>query len=167
MTALPKSKKELFAVLEKEWALLIDLAEGLTDEQMTQPDAGGWSPKDNLAHISEWMKSLMSYHMDKRPAHIAMNIPKEAAQGWDMEVINPILFERNRHRTRKQVMTDLRRTYKRLYAKLDAMTFKDMMKPRRPEDPKKRPLMLWIIGDTTDHFKEHRKTIARGIKEKS
>jgi hypothetical protein len=167
MTALPKSKKDFMSAIEKEWGSLIKLAESLTDEQMTRPDSGGWSPKDNLAHISEWMKSLMGHHMDQRPAHVVMKIPKEAAQSWDMEIINPILFERNRDRTRKEVMTDLKRTYKRLYAKLDAMTFKDMMKPRHPEDPKKRPLLLWIIGDTTDHFKEHRNTITRGLKEKS
>jgi len=29
------------------------------------------------------------------------------------------------------------------------------------DDPEKRPLLLWVIGDTSDHFAEHRAVIER------
>jgi hypothetical protein len=45
------------------------------------------------------------------------------------------------------------------------MSFEDFMKPRHADDLEKRPLVLWIMGDTTDHFAEHRETIERTIKE--
>jgi hypothetical protein len=41
------------------------------------------------------------------------------------------------------------------------MSFEDLMKPRRADDPEKRPLLLWVIGDTSDHFAEHRETIGK------
>jgi len=44
------------------------------------------------------------------------------------------------------------------------MTFEDMMKPRNADDPEKRPLLLWIWGDTADHFVEHRETIEKMLK---
>lgn len=161
---MPKDKAKLMTEIEKEWKLLIDLAEKLTDKQMTTPDEGGWSPKDNLAHLSEWMNVLMGYHLDKRPSHEVMRLPKEKVKDWDMEVINPVLFERNKNRSRKDIIDELKKVYETLYTKLSAMTFDDLMKPRHDNDPEKRPVLLWILGDTREHFLEHRETIERGLK---
>lgn len=158
---IPENKHELMSVIRREWGLLMDVVARLNEQQMLTPDAGGWSPKDNLAHLSEWMNSLMGYHMDKRPAHEVMQLPEEATKGWDMEVINPILFERNQDRSIEDVLGELRRTYDALLAKLEAMSFDDLMKLRHPNDPEKRPLLLWVIGDTSDHFAEHRATIEK------
>ena len=158
---IPENKNELMAVIRREWGLLMDVVARLNEQQMLTPDAGGWSPKDNLAHLSEWMNSLMGYHMDKRPAHEVMRLPEEATKGWDMEVINPILFDRNKDRSIEDVLGELRSTYDTLLAKLDAMSFDDLMRPRHANDPEKRPLLLWVIGDTSDHFAEHRATIEK------
>jgi hypothetical protein len=161
---MPKDKTELMSAIEREWELLIELAESLTDEQMSAPDAGGWSPKDNLAHLVEWMNILMGYHMDKLPAHEVIGVSEDVVKGWDMEVINPVLFERNKNRPRREVMEMLKQTYVKLEAKLASTSFEDLMKPRHADDPEKRPLLLWVLGDTTEHFLEHRKTIEREIK---
>ena len=160
---IPENKHELMSVIKREWGLLMDVVARLDQKQMTTPDSGGWSPKDNLAHLSEWMNSLMGYHMDKRPPHEVMRIPKEAAEGWDMEVINPILFERNKDRSAEDVVSELRHVYDTLIAKLEAMSFNELMTPRHPDDPEKRPLLLWVIGDTSDHFAEHRATIEKTL----
>src|SRR5690349_18830644 len=164
---VPKSKAELMSEIEKEWKLLLGVAEGLTDAQMTAPDEGGWSPKDNLAHLSEWMRALNGYHLDRRPSHEAMNLPEDVTKDWDMEVINPVLFKRNKDRSRTEVMDDLKATYQATYDKLNAMSWDQLMAPRHAEDPEKRPVLLWILGDTTSHFHEHRETIERGIKANS
>jgi len=139
----------------------MDVVARLDEQQMITPDSGGWSPRDNLAHLSEWMNSLMGYHMDKRPPHEVMRLPKEATEGWDMEIINPLLFERNKDRSTEDVLSELRRVYDTLTAKLDAMSFDELMAPRRADDPEKRPLLMWVIGDTSDHFAEHRAVIER------
>ena len=161
---MPGNKKELMSEIEREWKHLIGLAESLTDKQMTAPDAGGWSPKDNLAHLSEWMKVLMGYHMDHRPSHEVLGVSEDVTRDWDMEVINPVLFERNRNRSRKDVLDELKVVYKQLFTKLDSMAFEDLMKPRHADDPEKRPLLLWVLGDTTEHFAEHRETIEESMK---
>ena len=161
---MPKNKPELMSAIEREWELLMDVAEKLTDKQMTTPDEGGWSPKDNLAHLSEWMKALIGVHMDRRPSHEVLGVSEDVTRGWDMETINPVLFERNRNRSRQDVLDELKQVYGKLTAKLESMTFEDLMKPRHADDPEKRPLLLWVLGDTTDHFAEHRETIERAIK---
>jgi hypothetical protein len=160
---IPENKHELMSAIKREWGLLMDVVARLDEQQMTTPDPGGWSPKDNLAHLTEWMNSLMGYHIDKRPAHEVMRIPEQAAEGWDMEVINPILFERNKDRSTEDVLGQLRQVYDTLTAKLEAMSFDELMAPRHPDDPEKRPLLLWVIGDTSDHFAEHRAVIEKTL----
>jgi len=160
----PKDKAELMDAIAREWKLLMDVASGLSEPQMTAPDSGGWSPKDNLAHLAEWMKTLMGYHMEKRPAHEVMGLPPEVTKNWDMEEINPVLFERNRNRTAEDVLGELNRVHAELVAKLESMPFEELMKPRHANDPEKRPLLLWVLGDTTEHFLEHRETIERSLK---
>ena len=163
MARRPQNKNELMKAITHEWDLLMKVAESLTAEQMTTPDSGGWSPKDNLAHLTEWMKILMGYHMDRRPAHKVLRVSEEVTQGWSMEKINPVLFERNKDRTCAEVMRNLKRTYNKLLAKLKATPFSNLMKSRYEDDPDKRPLLLWVLINTTGHFKEHRQTIQRGL----
>jgi len=158
---IPENKNELMSAIRREWNLLMDVVARLDETKMTTPDEGGWSPKDNLAHLSEWMNSMMGYHMDRRPPYEVMNLPEEITRGWDMEVINPELFERNKNRPTKDVLDELRRTYDVLVAKLEATPFDDLMKPRHADDPEKRPLLLWVLGDTTQHFSEHRAMIEK------
>ena len=158
---IPGSKAELISAIKREWKLLMDVVAKLDEQKMTTPDEGGWSPKDNLAHLSEWMNSMMGYHIDKRPAHEVMRLTEEQTRDWDMEVINPVLFERNKDRSIEDVLNELKQTYEKVLAKLDGMSFEELMAPRHAQDPEKRPLLLWVIGDTSGHFVVHREVLER------
>jgi hypothetical protein len=159
---VPGSKAELMSEIRREWQKLMDAVAKLERaEKLTTPDEGGWSPKDNLAHLSEWMNSLMGYHMDRHPPEEVMRLTKEQTEGWDMEIINPVLFARNKDRPFDDVLDELKRTYEKLVAKLEATPFDDLLKPRHANDPEKRPLLLWVLGDTSEHFAEHREAIER------
>lgn len=159
---VPGSKSELMSAIEREWKSLMDAAAKLGQaDKLTVPDEGGWSPKDNLAHLTEWLKILMGYHMDRRPSHEVMGVSPDVVKGWDMEVINPVLFERNRNRPAQEVLDELRRVYAELVQKLEGMSFEDLLKPRHADDPEKRPVLLWVLGDTSEHFAEHRATIEK------
>jgi hypothetical protein len=157
----PENKSELMTAIAREWKLLQDVIARLDETKMTTPDEGGWTPKDNLAHLAEWMNALMGYHMDRRPRHEVLHVPEEVTKDWDMNVINPVLFERNRNRSMQDVLDEMSRVYAELIKKLDAMPFEDLLKPRHADDPEKRPVLLWVLGDTTEHFAEHRATIEK------
>lgn len=158
---VPGSKAELMSEIRREWKQLMDVVDKLDEQKMTVPDEGGWSPKDNLAHLAEWMKLLMGYHMDKRPSHEVFGVSEEVTKGWDMEVINPVLFERNKDRSIEDVLAELKQTYEKVIAKLDATPFDELLKPRHADDPERRPVLLWVLGDTSEHFAEHREVIER------
>ena len=159
---VPGSKTELMSAIKREWNLLMDTVAKLQEKnKLTTPDEGGWSPKDNLAHLAEWMNALMGYHLDRRPPHEVFGVPEEVTKGWDMEVINPVLYERNKNRLTEDVLDELKHVYEELVAKLNALSFEDLLKPRHANDPEKRPVLIWVLGDTTEHFAEHRETIEK------
>ena len=159
---VPGSKHELMAVITREWSQLINVVSKLEKAgKLTTPDEGGWSPKDNLAHLAEWMNVMMGYHIDRRPSHEVLGVSEDVTKGWDMEVINPVLFNRNKDRSTEDVLAWLNQVYEEVIKKLDKMTYEDLMVPRHADDPEKRPLLMWVIGDTSDHFAEHRATIEK------
>jgi len=159
---VPGNKHELMTAIEREWNSLMDVVSKLEKTgRMTIRDEGGWSPKDNLAHLAEWMNVMMGYHMDRRPAHEVLGVSENVTKGWDMEIINPVLFERNEGRSVEDVLEWLKKVYADMLAKLESMTFEDLLVPRHDDDPEKRPLLLWVVGDTSDHFAEHRATIEK------
>jgi len=159
---VPGNKSELMSVIKHEWSLLMDVVAKLEAAgKMATPDEGGWSPKDNLAHIAEWINLLIGYHMDRRPSHEVLGVSKEVVKDWDMEVINPVLFERNKDRSTQEVLDWAKRMYEEVLQKLEGMSFDDLLVPRHDDDPDKRPLLMWVVGDTSDHFAEHRATIEK------
>jgi len=161
---LPKSKTELMSLIEREWSALMDVVGRLSPEQMQTADKGGWSPKDNLAHLTEWMNILVDYYFDHKPAHEVVGVDPKVTKNWDYEVMNDIMFERDRAQPVGQVLADLEVTYTRVIARLDSMDFEDLMKPRDENDPRKAPIIEWVIGNTSDHFAEHHETIAKMLK---
>ena len=162
-TSTPRTKEELMRQISGEWAVLMDTVRRLSAEQMVRPDEGGWSPKDNLVHLAEWMKILMGYHMDHRPSDEVVGLPLEPTADWDFDLINKLLFERNRDRTVEDVLSELESVYGQLTTRLEAMSFAELMKPRWADDPERQPLLNWVLGDTTEHFAEHRATIEKSM----
>jgi hypothetical protein len=157
-------KKSLIKNLEREWGVLVDLMDRLTPEQMTTPDAGGWTPKDNLAHITEWLKVVIGYHVDRRPAHEVMNLPEPLVKNWNGAEINKALFDRNITRSASEITAELKQTYAELIAKIEAAPLEELMKPRHADDPDCTPVSMYFLWEGSEHFKEHRENIEKGLK---
>ena len=161
--ALLKSKAELMSQIEREWSALMDVVVRLSPAQMLTPDEGGWSPKDNLAHLTECMNILLGYYFEHRPSHEVMGVDPEVTADWDIEVMNAVMFERDRDQSVEQVLDELKSMYAKVHDRLEAMTIEDLLKPIFEDDPV-RPLINEVIGNTSDHFAEHRETIAKMLK---
>jgi hypothetical protein len=160
---LPKSKAELMSQIEREWSALMEVVEKLSPEQMLTPDEGGWSPKDNLAHLTEWMNILLGYYFDHRPSHDVIGVDPEVTENWDFELMNDVMFKRDRHQPVEQVRAELKSTYAKVLARLESMTFEELMEPRDENDSQKGLVIESVIGNTSGHFGEHRETIAKAL----
>jgi hypothetical protein len=161
--ALPRDTAELLALIDQEWNSLMQAVERLPPRQMGTPDAGGWSPKDNLAHLGAWMRYMKDSYLNKMPGHEAMGIDPDKWKQLDENGINAVLFERNRDRPAAEVLAGLKATYEDIVLTLKNMPFADLMKPLRESSPDKRLVIESVLGNTSDHFREHRQTIEKAL----
>jgi hypothetical protein len=157
--SLPKDKADLLARIQREWAALMQTIEALTAEQMTIPGTGGWSVKDNLAHLADWEQFMLRCHLQGEPAHEKLQIDKTTFEGLDENGENAVLYERNKDRSAADVFDGLKRSHEQIQAALERIPFADLMKPHYADDPEQRPLMSLVIGNTYDHYQEHRRAI--------
>lgn len=160
---LPQNMSELLSGIEHEWKELWRAVARLTPEQMVTPDAGAWSPRDNLAHLDEWLHFMQEAYLGKTPAPEAMQIESAVYSSLDEDGINAVLFERNRDRPVSDVIDRLKRRYAAAMETIRATPFADLLRPMTADDPEKRPVMLWVLGNTSEHFREHRAVIERNL----
>lgn len=160
MADYPQTKEELLSLIAREWDLLLSLVAKLDEKQMSTPDAGGWTPKDNLAHIAEWLNILLGFYMDGRPSHEVIGVTPDVTENWDFNVINQIFFERNRNRSAGDVLSELKRVYAEVMGRVQAMSYEELLQPT----PLDATLLSAVIADTSEHFAEHRENMEKSLK---
>ena len=87
---LPQSRSELLNDIENEWSRLMAAMEKLSPDELVKPDAGGWSPKDNLAHLAAWMRYMKDSYLHKMPAHEAWGMDEKQWKQLDENGINAV-----------------------------------------------------------------------------
>ncbi len=157
--SFPASTSDLLALIDREWNALMQVVGRLTPLQMTTADSGGWSPKDNLAHLAAWMRVLKDSYLRKLPENEAMGIEAERFKRLDTNGINAVLFERNRNRSTPEVLGDLKSAYSDTMQELQGVPYADLVKPMHEGGPEL--LIDEVLWNTADHFREHRLTIEK------
>lgn len=160
---LPQSMARLLSEVEGEWKKLLDVVERLSPEQMATPDSGGWSPKDNLAHLEAWLHCLDASYLGGQPEHEAMGIEAAAYGRLDADGVNALLFKRNRDRTADDVLQGLRHGYAKAVETIRPRPFADLLKVVREDDPERRTILQEVLANTSEHFAQHRLTIEKTL----
>jgi hypothetical protein len=160
---LPHNTAELLSGIEREWTALLGVVERLSPEQMVTADSGGWSPKDNLAHLEAWLHFLNASYLGGQPAHEAWGIEAAAYARLDEDGVNAVLFKRNRDRTADDVLQGLRRAYAEALETIRARLFTDLLKLASQDDPERRTILQEILANTSEHFAQHRLTIEKAL----
>jgi hypothetical protein len=164
---LPKDKADLLDRIQREWTALLALVATVDAVQMLQPDAGGWSIKDNLAHVTEWERFLINNQFEGQAPPVALNIEPAVLEKLDEDGENAVLLERNAARPLADVLADLHQTHTRLLAALDRTDYADLQTPTRMLlRQKAEPVILWVIYNTYEHYAEHRQTISRHVEQR-
>ena len=159
MSELPKDKADLLSRIQSEWSALMQVVGKLTPDKMSIPLPGGWSVKDNLAHLAEWERFMIGCYLQGQPAHVAFGLDKPAYEKLDETGMNAVLYERNKGRTAEDILKGLEHSHALVLEVLEGMPFSDLMAQLDPGDPEKRPVLLWVMGNTYEHYEEHRRTI--------
>ena len=164
----PQNKSEIFQTLYAAHADLERVLNQLTDEQLTAPGADGWAIKDHLAHVTAWEHGLTAL-LQNKSRYTAMGLSLEEWLTEDADIMNALIFERNKHRSPAEVRAAFHNSYQQLLDTLNHLEDSDLLKPYSHFDPSERgedagkPILNWIEGDTYGHYAVHSEWIQKMI----
>jgi len=160
-TDTPASKTALLERINSSYAALEQTIGQLSDAQLITPIDGSWSAKDILAHIAAWERVTIHFHVGKRPFEQVTQLPDVPYATTPVDQINEAFYERDRDLPLAQVLQSFRSSHQQLLAMLDSMSEADLFTSYTPAGRDSGQLIEWIIGDSYDHYDEHRATLER------
>jgi uncharacterized protein (TIGR03083 family) len=156
----PRDRDALLARIRRSRAALEATLQPLSAAQMTTPAPhDGWSVKDHLAHLTAWEQGIVAL-LQHRPRWAAMGL-EEGAIG-DEDEINAMLHQAAKERPLAEVLAAFHDSYSQMLVTLDGLTDADLFRtyshyqPEEPGEDDGRPIIGWIIGNTYEHYDEHR-----------
>ena len=162
MSDTPTSMAALRERIDSSYALLEQTIGQLSEEQLTTPIDGSWSAKDLLAHIAAWEQVMMHFHVGDRSFEEVTHLTSIPYATTPVDQINEALYERDRDLPLAQVLESFHSSHRELLAMLDRMSEAELFKPYTPAGRSgSGQLIEWIIGDSYDHYDEHRATLQR------
>ena len=157
--ARPKDKTELLGRIQREYNLLLQTVQKLSPEQATRLGSSGWSVKDNLAHLAAWEQLMLRSYLGGQPQHELLEMDEEQFAKLDEDGINAVFHERNKDFPPEEVLRGLEQSHTQVIETLENIPFEELLQVRYPEDPEQRPILDWVIGNTYEHYREHRRYI--------
>lgn len=162
--APPAAHDELLARIDREWARLVDLVRRMTPAQLEAPHAGGWSPKEHLAHITAWERYLIGTVIGGKPPGESFAVDPALAGGEGGEVdlgglpidpLNDLLVRASAHKSLPEVMAELHAVHEEARAAAAGIDFADWAAATRAWNGEQHPALNWIAGNSYDHYLEH------------
>jgi hypothetical protein len=139
--------------------------DGFSDEQMTErTDAVGWTVKDHLAHLFVWEEGITAL-LRREPRWEAMGVDMELAQSRLVEktedALNQVMRDRMQELSLAEVRERLRRSHEELAVLVESMDADDVLRgyshfaPDEPGEETGRPVLGWVVGNSSEHYREH------------
>jgi len=158
---------ELRERIGSSYAALEQTIGQLSEAQLTAPIDGSWSAKDLLAHIAAWERVMMHFHVGDRSFEDVTGLTSVPYATTPVDQINEALYARDRAVPLGQVLASFRNSHQELLSMLEGISEADLFKPYTPAGRSGGPLIEWIIGDSYDHYNEHRATMERLLGEQA
>jgi len=157
------NKFELLAEMTKANEEMETYIASLTAEDWAEPGPdGGWSAKDNLAHITAWMK-LATTWLEKslNGESVTRYLPGYELTGNDaedeatMHRLNDHFYEVHKDMPAETIVEQYRQACEGLTAVVATMLETDLFEPGRYDWYPDQPVWLNIAGNSFWHIRDH------------
>jgi uncharacterized protein (TIGR03083 family) len=162
----PSSKAELLLRIDRSYAALEQTIGQLKEAQMTTPIDGSWSAKDLLAHVAAWQQVMLRFHVGGQPFEAVTRLSNVPYGPTPVDQINEAFYERDKDLPLAEVLQAFRAGHQQLLATLDKMSEAELFRTYTPAGrgpDSTGQLIDWVIGDSYEHYDEHRDTMQRLI----
>lgn len=160
----PTTKDELMAVIGEEWSALQDAITRADPARQaaTGPDESAMI--DLVAHVSAWERSLIALLTGQSRA-TAVGMDETSYANADIDQINAHISSRVASRAYSEVLTQAQATHSELIGVLDRLSWEELNKPYahfQPGSARDEPAIDSVLGNTAEHYAEHREYLERG-----
>lgn len=148
------TKQELRSALEASRAALLDAIEGLTPEQLLQPQAvGEWSVRDILQHLSLWEAELvrLMVHIDQGRKAVGQSFVPNP----DFDSLNARWHAETKDRPLERVLEDFHGVRRQTLRWVDEFSEDDLTRIRREAWLHNQALARWVADYSFEHEAEH------------
>lgn len=158
---VPLDKAALMERIEQSWTALDQDICQMSEEQLSRPGTdGGWSVKDHLVHLTVWEQKQLAV-VEGRPAHEGLGVDAASYAANDVDTLNTLIYQRHKEQHAADVVARFHQTHGQLIAALRRLSAADLARPEMPGlDGGSNSLMDGVMGNTYEHYDEHRAWIA-------
>lgn len=155
------TKTTLMERIGESWEALQRLLAPLDEGRLSRPGPdGGWAVKDHLFHLATGERGI-AWLLTGRSRYEPMGVTPEEWHGLEMDQVNELIYQRHRERPAAEALAALREAHAELLDALAPLGDTDLQRPYTDFDPTAtrgadQPIIGWIVGDTYDHYDEHR-----------
>lgn len=157
-----KSIDELLEEIEASWARLMETMSAASEADRTgATDPQGWTVLDHMAHVTAWERSVV-YPLQGRRRHEALGITAEEFK-QEIDPSNELIRRQTRMQPYETVMASAAEVHDSLIAAIRSSSVEELRKPISELCPgdsaSERPFVELLMGDTAEHYGEHREYI--------
>lgn len=162
------TKTVLLQRIEEGRLALAETINRLSEAECLRPDEHGWSIKDHLAHLAAWEMGIVAL-LRRQPRWAAMGLDEATLAGLHEAGLNDYLYRLHRDRPMPEVLANLEAVQRQMAATLAGLSDEDLRRPYTHYQPGQtgdnwnRPVLDWIVGNTYEHYAEHKSWIERFV----
>lgn len=149
----PKTKQEIYDMIEAERSRLIKALDMLTDEQMELPGACElWSVKDILSHLVDWEQRGLRWYR----AGLKGDVPKTPDEKYNwrqLPALNHEIYLRHKDLSLAEVRKNFAESFGEMMAAIDTMTEEELFKPNYYEWTGNGLLRDYVNANTASHYR--------------
>lgn len=174
----PPTKSDLLVWMEQARGKLEQTIGRLSEAQLTTPDPkSDWTIKDHLAHLATWEVGIAAL-LQRQPRWEAMGLDETMVAANKMDELNDIIYQHHKNRPLAEILAYFHETHRQMLAALAGLSDEDLFKPyahyqqtsahyQSPgtDEFRNRPIIDWVIGNTYEHYDEHRAWIKPLLKQ--
>jgi hypothetical protein len=152
------ARSEIIDRARRAYLEMMDLLEGLSEEELSRPRSGGWAVKDHLSHLAAWEQGISAL-LQRQSRYEAMGLPANV-DGYTEDEVNDMIYQQRAALTGAEAREQLRAAHEEILAVLENLRDEDVHAPYvafLPEgaDATQLPVRLAIINNTFGHYEEH------------
>jgi hypothetical protein len=156
----PESKAELLDRIRSEHAALEQTLARLSDNQLLAQVEHGWTVKDLLAHITAWEQVTLLVHLANQPFDQAIHLSGASYGADNVDTINDAFYRRDKDKPLTEVRAAFQQSYEQILAAIEGLDEARLFSHYIPQGRTSGgQLVEWVVGDTYEHYQEHRLTI--------